>query len=91
MTLDFILVAKLSHVEVLDLAKTRVTDTGMRYLRHLKKLRGLSRSDTQVTDAGLQELKEMPQLEHLYLKGAAVTDAGVADLQRALPKLRIVR
>jgi len=81
----------LPNLDALILAKTQVTDAGLRQLKRLKKLTVLSLADTKVTDVGLRALKEIPQMELVSLKGTAVTDAGVAELQRARPKLRIVR
>jgi Leucine-rich repeat (LRR) protein len=42
----------------LDLAKTPVTDAGLKELTELKNLQKLFLSDTQVTDAGVAELKK---------------------------------
>jgi len=39
----------------------------------------------------LQYLKGLTQLQWLFLDGTKVTDAGVQDLQKALPKLEILR
>ncbi len=47
--------------------------------------------NTQVTDAGLKELAGLTQLQMLYLHSTQVTDEGVQDLQRALPKVGIIR
>jgi hypothetical protein len=37
------------------------------------------------------QLSKLPGLRTLKLQGVAVTDRGVAELQRALPKVQIMR
>ena len=44
-------------MDFLGLARTRVTDAGLAYLKDMKSLRNLDLTNTQVTDAGLAELK----------------------------------
>ena len=46
---------------------------------------------SRLTDKGLQHLKRLSQLQTLDVSGTKVTDAGTDDLQRALPKVKIVR
>ena len=45
----------------------------------------------EVTDRGLKQLTGLGNLETLSVERTGVTAAGVAALQRALPRLRIVR
>ena len=69
----------------------KVTDAGLKELKHLKQLTSLNLSATAVTDAGLKELKHLKQLTTLNLAVTGVTDDGVADLQKALPGCKITR
>jgi Leucine-rich repeat (LRR) protein len=75
----------------LDLQGTPVTDAGLKGLKDFKSLRHLNLAHSKVTDAGLEQLKELKSLRALKLQSTAATDAGVADLQRALPKLQVIR
>ena len=74
-----------------DLTYNKVTDAGLKELKHLKQLTSLSLWDTQVTDAGLKELKDFKQLTTLKLDHTKVTAAGVKELQAALPQCKIHR
>lgn len=75
----------------LDLQGTPVTDAGLKGLKEFKSLRYLNLCRSNVTDIGLEQLKELKSLRTLKLQSTATTDAGVADLQRALPKLQVLR
>ena len=68
------------HVMWLNLANTKVTDSGLASLEPLKNLQRLHLEKTQVTDAGLAHLKGLANLQYLNLYGTAVTDAGIAQL-----------
>ena len=55
--------AGLSQLRELDLSKTQITDTGLKYLRGLKQLQYLNLHDTNVTRQGVQDLKQaMPSV-----------------------------
>jgi Leucine-rich repeat (LRR) protein len=75
----------------LDLQGTPVTDDGVKELKEFKSLRYLNLGRSKVTDIGLEQLKELKSLRTLKLQSTASSDAGVADLQRALPKLEVLR
>ena len=83
--------AKLAPVAALiveaELARTKVTDAGLKSLAAWANLRGLDLTRTAVTSAGLGSLAGLKQLEALNLTDTAVDDAGVAQL-KALPALR---
>jgi thiol-disulfide isomerase/thioredoxin len=81
----------LEELQILFLNKTQVTDAGLKELKGLKKLQRLGLTRTKVTDAGLKELKELKKLRFLFLSKTRVTEAGMDDLEKALPKLKIVR
>jgi hypothetical protein len=68
-----------------------LTDAGLAHVKGLTTLRSLDLSRTRVTDAGLVHLTGLNQLQILNLTGTKVTDAGVRSLQKALPRVKIVR
>jgi mono/diheme cytochrome c family protein len=70
-----------------ELARTRVTDTGLAVLAGWENLRVVDLTRTAVTSAGLAPLARHRTLETLNLTDTAVDDAGVASL-RTVPSLR---
>src|SRR5881409_2312039 len=64
-----------------NLGGTKVTDAGLKELKHLKQLTSLYLNNTQVTDAGLKELKDLKQLTYLDVAFTQVTDAGLKELK----------
>jgi hypothetical protein len=81
-----------SKLQRLDLGGTEVTDKGLEQLKRLTRLEALSLEDVSgVSDNGLAHLKGLTNLRTLNLAGTKVTDTGVKDLQKALPKLQIMR
>ena len=89
--------AGLAHLEglwrlqTLNLWGNQVTDAGLVHLRGLSRLRWLCLDRTEVTDRGLRQLAGLRNLETLSVERTGVTEAGVSELQRALPRLRIIR
>jgi hypothetical protein len=81
----------LTNLEVLELRRTKVTDKALEHLKRFTKLQRLDLGGTRVTDKGLEHLKGLPSLQELDLRDTQVTDAGVKKLQKALPKVKIVR
>ena len=76
-------VGKLPHPQRafgLDLAKTKVTDIGLKEVAALKSLQSLELGATQVTDAGLKELAGLKGLQSLSLGATKVTDVGLKEL-----------
>ena len=69
-----------TQVYDLNLANTKVTDSGLAALEGMKNLHRLHLEKTGVTDAGLSHLKMLTSLEYLNLYNTAVTDAGLSDL-----------
>jgi hypothetical protein len=64
----------------LNLANTKVTDSGLVALDGMKNLHRLHLEKTAVTDAGLAHIKGLASLEYLNLYSTGVTDAGILDL-----------
>ena len=73
------------------LGLTPITDAGLAHLEGLTNLWELDLSATEITDAGLVHLKALNNLRVVDLRGTHVTDAGAKELQRALPRLKIIR
>jgi uncharacterized membrane protein len=71
----------------LDLAGTKVTDSGLSQLKATPNLTRLHLERTGISDAGLTNLTQLTSLEYLDLYGTEVTDAGLDTLQ-SLPKLK---
>ncbi|AGA27079.1 hypothetical protein Sinac_2786 [Singulisphaera acidiphila DSM 18658] len=84
-------VSRLGHLESLELNGTAITDAGLGHIKTLTKLRHLGLGQTLTSDAGLPYLNGMSQLVTLNLAGSRVTDDGVLELERALPRVQIIR
>jgi len=70
-----------------ELARTQITDTGLRTVATFANLRALDLTRTPVTSAGLAALASLAHLESLNLTATKVDAAGVTAL-RALPALK---
>ena len=81
----------LTKLRWLHLERTRVGDEGIENLAGLVNLEYLNLYATKITDRSLGRLTGLKKLERLYVWKTGVTDAGVERLEKALPKLRIVR
>jgi hypothetical protein len=73
----------------LDLARTKVTDAGLKAVAAMKNLTELHLENTGITDAGLDHLTGLAALEYLNLYNTKVTDAGLSKLA-GLGKLKAV-
>jgi len=76
-------VAPISNLTVvfhLVLVKTSVTDTGLRHVGCMHRLKFLSLAKSPITGTGLKHLKNLPQLEGLNLLGTDVSDGAISDL-----------
>src|SRR5882672_3417014 len=65
-----------------ELARTKITDAGLKTLATFFNLRGVDLAHTPVTSAGVPILARLSRLESLNLTATAVDDAGVAALRR---------
>ncbi len=81
----------LTELRRLHLELTQVTDEGIAHLAGLQRLEYLNLYGTAVTDQALEHLTDLKNLEQLYLWRTKVTAEGVAKLQKALPKVRVLR
>ncbi len=73
----------------LDVARSKVTDAGLKAIGAMKNLTELHLENTAVTDAGLDALKGLANLEYINLYSTKVTDAGAAKLA-SLTKLKAI-
>lgn len=77
------------QIHTLNLARTKVSDDGLKAIENFKNLRRLHLENTKITDAGLTHLKNLTNLEYLNLYGTQVTDSGLSELE-GLKNLRSV-
>jgi len=81
-------IAKLEHLENLNLWHTGVTDNAVALLASLPNLKSLNLDDNkQVTDASMDTVGKLTNLEYLHIGSTNVTDAGLAKLHN-LKKLK---
>lgn len=73
----------------LDIARSKVTDGGLKALAGMKHLKELHLEGTAIGDAGLDQLKGLAELEYINLYNTKVTDAGLAKLA-GLSKLNAI-
>ncbi|HUR57869.1 MAG TPA: c-type cytochrome domain-containing protein [Opitutaceae bacterium] len=64
-----------------ELARTKVTDAGLKVLARCENLRAVDLTRTAVTSDGVAVLAGLKKLEVVNLTGTAVDDAGVAQLK----------
>jgi uncharacterized membrane protein len=65
-----------------ELARTKVTDKGLKVLATFSNLRSIDVAHTNVTSAGVPLLARLNHLESLNLTATSVDDAGVVTLRR---------
>ena len=71
----------------LDLARSQITDEGMKTVRLMRELERLHLENTAVTDAGIAELATLGKLEYLNLYGTKVSN-GIFDTFGKIPSLK---
>ena len=76
-----------TNLRWLDLAGTKISDSGLKQLASMPNLTRLHLERTGITDAGLVEVAQLRNLEYLNLYGTSITDAGLQALVK-LPKLK---
>lgn len=67
-------------VTAVDLARTQVTDSGLKPLAGMVHLERLNLEITGITDAALDHIAALPRLNYLNLYGTGVTDEGLRKL-----------
>ena len=73
----------------LDLARSQITDEGMKSVRLMRDLERLHLENTAITDAGIAELAALGKLEYLNLYGTKVSD-GIFETFAKIPSLKKV-
>jgi mono/diheme cytochrome c family protein len=69
-----------ASLEDLNLARTKITDTGLAIIGQMKNVKRLRLENTSITDAGLEHLKGLEKLEYLNLFNTQISDAGLEKL-----------
>lgn len=72
---------ELTHVTILQVFGSDITDAGLNHLQCLPQLEELWFADTRVTGNGLRHLKGLAQLNTLVFSGTPVTDAGLEHIK----------
>jgi hypothetical protein len=89
--LTFLSGRHLPYLSGLDLANSRVTDSGLRHLAGFSVLQWLDLSGTDVTLAGVREaLGHVAALAYLNVKGTRIGWLGRRSLAKQFPRLRVV-
>lgn len=84
---ELIELAKLTHLEQLDLSHTRLSDEGMLYLRSAPGITDLNLYYTeQITDQGMSAVKDWKHLKRLNLRGTRISD-GTLEIVSHLTQL----
>lgn len=73
----------------LDLARSQITDEGMKSIRLMRELERLHLENTAVTDAGIANLASLGKLEYLNLYGTKVGN-GIFETFAKIPSLKKV-
>jgi hypothetical protein len=73
-------VSGLTHLELLGIDHSRITDVGLEHVASLRTLTVLSLCGTGVTDAGMKSLGGLAHLHRLDLDRTNVTDTGLKEL-----------
>ena len=81
--------AKLNNLRRLTAVGALVTDSGVAYLKDMKRLMYLNLSGTKITDAALCHLSHLDRLETLDFAQTNVSDAGLLNLA-GLKRLRVL-
>ncbi len=82
-------IARLRHLEDLDVAQTQWSDQDVARLAQLPRLRHLDLSGTRITDAVVPLLVGMPALESVSVEQTALSAAAIRALSQARPDLLI--
>jgi internalin A len=84
---ELIEIARLTHLEQLDLSHTRISDEGMLYLRPAPGITDLNLYYAeQITDQGMSAIKEWKHLKRLNLRGTRISD-GTLEIVSHLTQL----
>jgi hypothetical protein len=89
---DLAQLKSLDHIHTMRVAKSEITDDGLKYFRNFPQLKQLYLDRCQITDAGIDNLGDMllGQLDFLDLAQTPVSQAKVDELRMRYPKLEIL-
>ena len=73
-------VARLKHLQHLNLDCQDMDDDGLKELKALRQLRVLHLRGYRITDTGVRHLATLDRLQRLHLWGTSITDEGVGEL-----------
>ncbi len=77
------------NLTLLNLARTRITDDGLRHLKDYPRLAVLNLSQTSISDAGLKHLWGLTRLQEVVVDRTKVTIEGVRELRIALQNCNV--
>jgi Leucine-rich repeat (LRR) protein len=81
--MEMIGLARLNHLERLDLSHTRITDEGMLYLKSAPRIADLNLYYAElVTDQGLSAIKGWKYLKRLNVRGTRISDGTLEMVSR---------
>jgi len=78
------------HIVMVNVAGARVSDSEVKHLVALTRLRELDLSGTQITDVGLRALAPLKHLEYLDVSHTHVTRKGIDVFASQHPQLKMV-
>ncbi len=84
-------IVQCTQLEKLELDNTAITDEKLAAIRGLSNLRILKIYGTGLTDSSIPVIASFKVLENLYVWDNDMSEEGLSELQRALPKLKIVK
>lgn len=70
----------------LDLARSQITDDGLKTVSHMRNLERLHLENTGITDSGIAKLAPLKNLEYINIYGTEVGNA-IFDVVKNMPKL----
>ncbi len=86
---DLQLLARLPHLESLDITGGKITPAALAHLKELKGLQRLYLTELQLTDESLRSLAGLTELDVLSLRKTPIADEGLAHLND-LKRLRVL-
>jgi len=81
--------ARITGLEVLSLADTKVTGPGLEKLRGMQRLNELNLMRSRITDQDLEVFLSMPNLRIVYAEGCPLSDYGIQNVVARFPTLAI--
>jgi hypothetical protein len=82
-------IVSFSNVEVLLLGCPELTDTALKPVLTLKRLRFIAIETGKFTDDGIQQLARLPSIEVIAFSDATISDEALTKLKKALPSVEI--